>query len=382
MARMSVWLTNNGHNVIVIVKSGGPAESLFSNKVLVVRMGELFDDLKSGLLWQSPNSNRNLACLPALDLIYAFSSDSLWLAANLKADLGSNATLLAGAYNPWEYATTNPFLRIKSPGCEIFRRLLPPAARLFMSEAVKSSIEARCGESIEGMIWPLPVDGDRYRSSKHAPERGTLVSIGTLCDFKSYNLYMLDVIRGLLDRGIEVRWSVYGEGPLREKMERRISDLNLHQHVRLEGALSYDDMAQVLCKAWVFIGMGTSLVEAGFCSVPSIPAIANTAKPLSYGYLYDLPGYAVGEELSLPLVSIDGLLERLLNLDAREYKAEEERTLAHVRRFDMEPIMQRFVKIGNDSSVQMRQANLCRVSMFTAFSNKCYISLRRCADKL
>ena len=43
-----------------------------------------------------------------------------------------------------------------------------------------------------------------------------ICAVGRLVDFKTYNLYMLDVVRELNERGFLVEFDIYGDGPLKK----------------------------------------------------------------------------------------------------------------------------------------------------------------------
>ena len=44
--------------------------------------------------------------------------------------------------------------------------------------------------------------------------------------------------------------------------------------------------------------MGTSVIEAGFCKVPSLVAIAYAEKPITHGFIHELPNYNCGEMIN------------------------------------------------------------------------------------
>ena len=88
---------------------------------------------------------------------------------------------------------------------------------------------------------------------------------------KEYNLYMVDIVHRLRAKGLAVEWSVYGEGSLRSSIEARIAELNLENTIVLKGALPYERFGEAMQSAYVFVGMGTSIIEAGLCQVPGVP---------------------------------------------------------------------------------------------------------------
>jgi glycosyltransferase involved in cell wall biosynthesis len=141
------------------------------------------------------------------------------------------------------------------------------------------------------------------------PVHGKIVSVGRLDKMKSYNIYMVDVVKDLLQRGYKVSYDIYGEGPLREEIEEKIRISKLEKHIHLRGQMDYRETEITLSDAFVFVGMGTASIEASMCGVPSIVAIADATEPLTYGFLQDLPFGSCGEMLDRrPTLHISDIL--------------------------------------------------------------------------
>jgi 1,2-diacylglycerol 3-alpha-glucosyltransferase len=117
----------------------------------------------------------------------------------------------------------------------------------------------------------------------------------------------------------------------------------IEDHVFLHGPLEYKKMPEVLQDAYVFVGMGTALIEAGLLGIPGVPAI-DSEGPVTYGFLYDLDGYDVGERsegaTTQPVIE---MLLKLFRMSDGEYKNEEIRTRRHCERFAIDEVAKSFV---------------------------------------
>jgi Glycosyl transferases group 1 len=179
---------------------------------------------------------------------------------------------------------------------------------------------------------------------------------------------MLEVIRDLVDEGVEnISWHVYGDGPLASEMKRDIVSLKLEAHVFMHGSVAYEKIHDALSDAFVFIGMGTSLIEAGLFGIPGIPAI-DSCGPQSYGYTYNLNGYSVGENTGdNPDKPIASLLRKLINLSEPDYRLEQEKTRAHCLRFSMDVVGKNFVEYSDELGIFPEQTFKVRLYIYTHY---------------
>ena len=233
--------------------------------------------------------------------------------------------------------------RIEKLHLKLLQSCVPPNSIAFMNEACQISHENYLGRDFsKATILPLPLIDNGARTVK--PSRLKLVSIGRLTAFKSYNTYMIEIIHELIVKGVKnLTWHVYGDGPLMTEMVSRINALDLQEHIFLHGEIPYEDMLKVISDAYAFVGMGTALIEAASYGVPSIPAI-DSEGPVTYGYVYELDGYNVGERYSeKPDVKIKYLLEKLFSMDDIEYMAECEKARSHGQKFSIDSVGDLFV---------------------------------------
>ena len=130
------------------------------------------------------------------------------------------------------------------------------------------------------------VDPERFRPPavpRADPDALHVVAVGFLRWLKGYE-YALEAIRGLVDRGVPVRFDILGEDPFApppdsEEVRRllfTIADLGLSDVVKLRGLVSSDEVLErlqssdVLLLASLTEGLPTVLLEAMACELPVV----------------------------------------------------------------------------------------------------------------
>ena len=157
---------------------------------------------------------------------------------------------------------------------------------------------------------------------------------------------MIDVVSDLIKMGHKVTWSVYGTGEYEGEMRARIQKHSLEGVISMEGKVPYRRFWQVLEDAYVFVGMGTAVLEASLFKVPNVNAVAYDREGVTHGAIYRFPPGSIAPGSSCPpnLKVVDEI-ERILRLSAAEYRAEEERVYGHVQEHEMESSMGRLLEL-------------------------------------
>ena len=335
VVRVSNWFCERGDDVTIVLLGQGPLDCLLSQRVTIVNVGEM-----TRLFSRSAVASRCSGLVDqSYDAVLAFDPVSLWMSVFLSRYLKNDPRFLIGVYHPRIYFFEEPdppFLKLARA---VFDRYVADSSKYFMNEPTRREHERRFGRSFrDAAIVPLPVDVRRFELVARRPVPGRLVSVGRLTAFKSYNLFMIDVVEELTRRGHRVEWHVYGEGELEWLMRERIQQRHLERSIFLHGALPYPALETALESAYCFVGMGTALIEAGAAGVPSVPAIVGEGA-MSYGFLPDLPYFAVGERLpSVPDIPVVDLLAQVLSMRANEYDSECRRTQVYCRAYSIETI--------------------------------------------
>ena len=331
----SNWLASQGHDVTLALCEGGDLAPLLPARVRLAWLPRGAGPFRPGALCGSGSPLRGRQ----FDVVCSFDPQSMWLAALFHRQSGGQARFRTGVYHPRIYFFSPGFSLREALFRVVYDRYVPDRSKFFMNEQCRKWHEVRFGRTFEGStILPVPIEREAFRPTHRRPKRYRIVSIGRLDAFKTYNVYMLDVLEELLAEGYDVVWDVYGDGGLRAEMLRRIEARGLAGRVSLKGTVPLADIPAVLETAYAFVGMGISMIRAGAQGVPCIPAIGDRG-PLSYGYLYDLPHYAVGEALEgEPARRVSDLLRALFEMSAEDYGSECTKTREHCRRFSIDRV--------------------------------------------
>ncbi len=160
-----------------------------------------------------------------------------------------------------------------------------------------------------------------------------IVAVGRLVDFKTYNFFMLDVIKNLVDKKVPVSFDVFGDGPNKHKILQRIKELNIEKYVNLKGTLEYNIFNTTIKKYDIFIGSGTAIIQASALGIPSIIGIENMLESKTYGYFSGLYLYEYHlKGLDLPLLDVEQILLDYIALDKIERKKIQ---IAHLNSIDI-----------------------------------------------
>ena len=124
-----------------------------------------------------------------------------------------------------------------------------------------------------------------HKKSEKKKDIVNLVSISRLEERKGY-LYILNTLNFLIKKNIlsNFKWLIYGEGPIKDKLENEIKKLNLSKHVLLFGKIPDKKKLEILKEADLFVmpslrvknsieGFGISYIEAAKFGVPSISGV-------------------------------------------------------------------------------------------------------------
>ena len=133
-------------------------------------------------------------------------------------------------------------------------------------------------------ILPNAIDTDRLCFSVEARARiraqygiedNTLLlgSVGRFGPEKN-NLFMLDVLKDLVDKGVDAKLLLIGEGVMKNALQEKTQDYKLHQRVIFAGTQmetqAYYSAVDVFLFPSVFEGFGMSALEAQSCGLPCL----------------------------------------------------------------------------------------------------------------
>lgn len=167
-------------------------------------------------------------------------------------------------------------------------------------------------------------------------------SIGRLVSFKSYNLWMLDLVKELIDKGYKVTYIIYGSGPLEQEMRQKIEHLRIADHVEMRGVIGHQDIDGALEEFDLFVGSGTSIVEASAKGIPSIVGIESVNTPLTYGFLSDIPGFTYHEDGLYPKYQVMEIIEEFKKLNDEKMIELKRKHIQKAKLFSMKACVDNF----------------------------------------
>ena len=224
----------------------------------------------------------------------------------------------AGVYHQNEYlfkAGNNFFVKI-------FRKCftsLNPKHILFFNEANIINYSKFFGRDFSSSIL-APIGIDIPKSTAKFKENSVLarlVSVGNLVNFKTYNRHIIGVVAELADKHPLLHYEIYGVGAEEQSLREVAQRLHVQDRVKFKGQIPYSEFANTVSHATVFIGSGTSLLEAAALGVPALVGIESMQEAETYGFLSDIKGLSYNEImpeiLRLPML---GVIDRLLSDEA------------------------------------------------------------------
>ena len=334
IVRMARTLREKGHEPVFVRFNQKPVALLeeisrYANIVLI-------DDLLS------KDRARKIG---AIDAIYCYTEDTL--VRMLYHSGVPSRRIVFGIYHPRQYHVAVRFG--DSFMNQLFRRIFAVYPRrniVFMNEEVRRACEGNLHMDMAGAnILPLPVDVGGGPPVSRSRNGRRIVSIGRLVEFKNYHAPVIEFVARQRAEGLPFEYHIYGEGPMRPRIEAIIAEHGAREFVTLHGTLPYEDLPSVLFDAAVMIGMGTAMIEAAARGVPVIAAI-DMQPILCHGWFHQTTGYCVGEATNhLPSVPIRRKLEEQANWSEAEYLEAARQSWVRACDFSASKVVDDFLRI-------------------------------------
>jgi len=281
------------------------------------------------------------------DYIYAVGLFSLLFSLFARDLLFQRSKICFGVYYTLEYCWKHgPDSYIRKLSYKLLQSF-PLENILFMNQITKDYHSSYIGRDFsKSPIIPIAVDTNRFKKVNRKPDRKKIISVGRIVDFKTYVFQMVDVCCDLnrKNKEINVEYHIYGDGELKEKLIDYIKMKSASEFIFLHGTVPYDKLEDIFTDAFVFIGVGTSLIEASAASVPSLVGICSLQEPYTYGFFNEMRGYNLGEEeLSTQKYSLYTKLLDLYNSSDEDYKKTSLLCQKKAELFSMEKNMNEFI---------------------------------------
>ena len=298
------------------------------------------------------NANKNI---PHIDILFPFADGELlyWCINYLKHDLFKSAKMVMGVFHPKAYFSSTYIG--PTPDTKLHKLILknfPAENILFMNEIVKRDHENYFKNKFaKSPVVPLPVKLNNKLRDLNKINRKKIVSISRLENSKRYVLPMIDVIEELHNEGHDFEFYIYGHGDLEKYIENYITEKKMGQYVFLMGKLYYEKLNQVLEDAFMFVGMGTTIIEASSIGVPSLQAYFYENRKVTYGFFNKLSGFCIGEIIpELPLINMKDSIIELSKKNRLEYQ---QLCVAHIIRantFNIDVVITHYYSFFSNAS--------------------------------
>jgi 1,2-diacylglycerol 3-alpha-glucosyltransferase len=217
------------------------------------------------------------------------------------------ARLVTGVFSQWEFLgeTEDYKSRISQ---DLLAQLGAPNI-VFCTEGCRTWHEPVLGAEVkQSHVSPLLIELPEARPSRrtHRPAGDPIqiVSVGNFMPFKTYHFTLPFVLRDLRSAGVKVHWTVIGDGQEFDRTKRIIAEAGVEDLVTLAGRVPYDRFQDEVGKADLYIGAGTTLIEASALGVPSLVALDDNPDATTPGYFCDRRGIytsdVAGDECLVP----------------------------------------------------------------------------------
>lgn len=254
------------------------------------------------------------------DLIYTTGSTSLLCAALASVNTGE-AKIVAGVFSQLEYFSKLTLYR-NAIAAKLFNRLGANNI-VYCTDGCREDHARYFGENqLEAKVSPLFLSvPTEFSPPSFDSNTVKILSIGRLVAFKCYNLYIPKLIQTLRRSGINATWTVVGDGPLRNQMVDFVKNLQLTDFVRFVGFVEYSALSNYYRQCDLYIGAGTTLIEAASFGLPSLCTIDGDNEALTTGFLCDRIGYVTSDKVSTDVIS--PMIEKIvyfsqLSIDERQ----------------------------------------------------------------
>lgn len=193
------------------------------------------------------------------------------------------------ALSPIDTCWTTPFLK------EIFEK---SSKILSVSNAVSDVLKKHYlpNQDHKFDIMPNCVDTDFFKPQKEKPkDHFHWVSVCHLTQDKNLS-FLLKGFSKVVKKSPKTCLSIYGDGPLRKKLQSEIQSLNLTSHVRLCGQATREAVKEALSKSHAFVlpsvaeSFGVVYIEAFATGLPVVATLKGGPKDFvtkANGYLVD-----------------------------------------------------------------------------------------------
>ena len=194
------------------------------------------------------------------------------------------------------------------------------------------------------------LDIDKIKFCQRDKFNGKIISIGRLVYEKGY-IYIFQALEKLIKNYPYIILDIYGNGPLKNKLEESIKEMNLENHIFLKGSLKYDDLMNRLQEYDLFIShpLEVEYIAEAF-HMGNMEAMAN-GMPLITTDCGGVP-YVVKDKAKIckqkSVEDIERAIEKLITNEDLVVKMSREGRKFIVDNYSIDVIVNKWLKIINN----------------------------------
>jgi len=221
--------------------------------------------------------------------------------------MGDRVTV--GVYHQNEFMYHSPPFFFAQEARRLFSSI-PASNVVFFNDATQKNYETFFkNQYSDATVVPIGIDLRQIEFNQTTIDPWRIVSVGNLVNFKTYNEHIIRLIAKLQYKYPNIYYEIYGDGPEKANLLKLAVNLGVNDRVHFMGVLPYSEFEKAVISAKLFVGSGTSLIEAAALGVPAMVGIESLKLPETYGFLSDVKGFSYNEnipgiskQLMLPLV--------------------------------------------------------------------------------
>lgn len=316
---------NNKKTKILLLQPpelGGNNVDLF-NEIIKYAEVYYFEDIfqKTFINWRfillhSLRNNNLELMIRDCSQIHVTDAQSALLANNILKRLNRKIPITVGMYHSLEFSwgdSKPPFF--EKINRKFIYKILDSKNLMCFSQNTKDFVANRTGYEIkDAKTFRLGVIDSTLglRHDFYSAKKIKMCAVGRLTDFKTYNVWMPNVIKELNVNGYEICLDIYGDGNNEHNVRCAVEEASAY--VSLHPPFNYSEFNRIVSKYDLFIGSGTAIIQAASLGVPGIIGIESINEPLTYGFFSDFYEYEYNlKSLDINKITVSEVVERFSN---------------------------------------------------------------------
>lgn len=167
--------------------------------------------------------------------------------------------------------------------------------------------------------YDLDISRSRLKNKEHI---NILSASRMVFPFKGYQCGVVEAAETIIKRCPNVHFTIIGSGPDSYVIDRKINEMSKDARLNIKRMenVTHERLIELMKEAYVYIGMGTTLLDAASVGLPSIVAMHDQMGMISSGLFIDSYNNVGGiPEISNCQTDFLCLLKKILSMDNNSY---------------------------------------------------------------